>query len=264
LHWTQNDSLTYPELGREFIDNSEFSRRNFLLQSLTGVGAAWLAAQWPEILAAHDHAMQAVASPTPPPLEFFTPAQAVDVEAITAAIIPTTDTPGAREAGVVYFIDRGLSTFAKDQRDAFVQGLAVVSEMTKQLFPAAQSFASLTGDQQVQLLTALEAMKSGQDSQTPQGNRAKLAKLANVDGSQIFGLFRFSTILGCFSNPEYGGNRNHVGWDLMNFKPAMAHFPPFGYYDKEYREQHRPEPEGKTPEGGKPEANSGAGRGAGR
>jgi hypothetical protein len=93
---------------------------------------------------------------------------------------------------------------------------------------------------------------------------ASRSKLANIDGAQIFGMFRFATVLGFFSNPEYGGNRNRVGWDLVNFKPAMAHFPPFGYYDKEYREQHRPEQEGKKPEGGKPGANSGASRGASR
>jgi gluconate 2-dehydrogenase gamma chain len=224
------------------MESFEFSRRNFLIQSLTGVGAAWLAAQWPEILAAHDHAMQAVASGTPPKLEFFTPAQAADVEAITAAIIPTTDTPGAREAGVVYFIDRSLMTFGKDQREPFLRGLGVVAELTKQLFPAAQSFASLAADQQVQLLKTLEEKKP---EEPPKSGMAAQSKLANVDGGQIFGMFRFATILGFFTNPEYGGNRNRVGWDLVNFKPAMAHFPPFGYYDKEYREQHSASPAGK-------------------
>ena len=231
-------------VGADHMNEPAFSRRKFLLQSLTGAGAAWLAAQWPEILAAHDHAMQAVASETPPKLEFFTPQQAADIEAITAAIIPTTDTPGAREAGAVYFIDRSLMTFAKDQREPFAQGLSVVAEMTKQMFPPAESFASLTSTQQVELLKALEQKKP---EAQPKSEMAAQAKLASVNGEELFGMFRFATILGCFSNPEHGGNRNRIGWDLVNFKPAMAHFPPFGFYDKEYREQHPAKPEAAKP-----------------
>jgi gluconate 2-dehydrogenase gamma chain len=240
------------------MNDLEFSRRKFLLQSLTGVGAAWLAAQWPEIVAAHDHAMQAVASETPPKLEFLTPAQAADVEAISAAIIPTTDTPGAREAGVVYFVDRSLMTFAQDQREPLLQGLKVVADLAKELFPTAESFAALTAAQQVDVLKALEAAKPGEKEKPHTRPRTALA---SVDGQQIFGMFRFMTVLGVFTNPEYGGNRNHVGWDLVNFKPSMAHFPPFGYYDKEYREQHPAKPAGNKP-GASQGLNRGANRGA--
>src|SRR4051812_2703319 len=46
----------------------------------------------------------------PPPaniLSFFTPHEAITVEAMTARILPgTPDDPGAREAGVVNFIDK--------------------------------------------------------------------------------------------------------------------------------------------------------------
>ena len=222
----------------------DYSRRHFLLQSMTGVGAAWIAAQWPEILHAHDHAMQAVASTTPPKLEFFTPQQAADVEAICSTIIPTTDTPGAREAGVLYFIDRSLMTFAKDQREPFLHALAAVTQVTKNLFPAAASFASLSPDQQIATLKAVEATKPDEKRES---NPEAGAKPSSINGQQVIGTFRFATILGFFANPEYGGNRNHVGWDVVNFKPAMAQFPPFGFYDKEYREQHRAAPGVKKP-----------------
>jgi hypothetical protein len=88
------------------MERSDFSRRDFLMQSVVGAGSVWLAAAWPEVLAAQQHAhhtMRAVAAGAPAKLEFLTPAQAADVEAIASLIIPTTDTPGAREAGVVYF-----------------------------------------------------------------------------------------------------------------------------------------------------------------
>ena len=223
------------------MNDSNFSRRHFLIQSLAGVSAAWLTAQWPEILAAHEHARQAVASAAPPKLEFFTMAQAADVEAICAAIIPTTDTPGAREAGVVYFLDRGLMTFGKDQREPFIAGLGAVTQVSKQLFPAAASFAALPAAQQVEVLKTLEAMKSGETDKggaSLNGKNETAGKLTQIDGAQVFGMFRFATILGFFSNPEDGGNRDGLGWKLLDFMPSMAHFPPFGYYDKQYREQH--------------------------
>ena len=87
----------------------ELDRREFLFRAGTGLSAAWLSANWPALLAAADHARHAAQSRTPAKLEFFTLEEAVEVDAITARIIPADDTPGAREAGVVYFIDRGRS-----------------------------------------------------------------------------------------------------------------------------------------------------------
>ena len=66
------------------------------------------------MLAAATHARQAAAQSTGAyKFEFFTPEEAAEVEAIAARIIPTDETPGAREAGVIYFIDRALVTFAE-------------------------------------------------------------------------------------------------------------------------------------------------------
>ena len=54
--------------------------------------------------------------------EVFTPEQAKEVEAIAARIIPTDELPGATEAGVVYFIDRALKTFASDNLPLYHNG----------------------------------------------------------------------------------------------------------------------------------------------
>ena len=189
-----------------------FTRRAFLTQASAGAGAAWLAAAWPEMLAAQQHAhhmAHAAAAGAPGKLEYFTAAQAAEVEAITAAIIPTTDTPGAREAGVVYFIDRGLSTFAADQKKPFADALEAVAKKRKELFPASSDFASLSAAQQIEVLKAIEK-------------------------TQEFGTLRYSTVAGFLSNPEDGGNRDTVGWRLIGFDGSPTHTPPFGYYDAEY------------------------------
>jgi gluconate 2-dehydrogenase gamma chain len=49
---------------------------------------------------------------------FFDPATAAEIEAIAAQIIPDDDTPGARQAGVIQFIDRALAGYDQDKQDA--------------------------------------------------------------------------------------------------------------------------------------------------
>ena len=188
---------------------SEQNRREFLIQAGAGLSAAWLSANWPAILSAAQHAHKAALAATPAKFEVLTPEQAVEIDAITAQIIPTDDTPGAREAGVVYFIDRALKTFASGQKEAFAGGLAQVQGKTRELFPAAEKFSAASPEQQIAVLKALE--------NTP-----------------VFGLFRFATVIGFFCDPARGGNRNEVGWKLIGFDSSHVFQPPFGYYDKDY------------------------------
>ena len=57
------------------------------------------------------------------PDTFFNPHQRATIEAAMARIIPTDDTPGAREAGCIDFLDRYLSgigyIFAKPDGSGF-------------------------------------------------------------------------------------------------------------------------------------------------
>jgi gluconate 2-dehydrogenase gamma chain len=63
-----------------------------------------VAAQYPEVPYAP------LVPPAPGQLRFFTPHEARTVEAFTARLLPgTPQDPGAREAGVVYYVDHMLS-----------------------------------------------------------------------------------------------------------------------------------------------------------
>src|SRR2546421_7306959 len=127
---------------------NELNRRHFLLRAGAGLSAAWVSANWPALLFAATHAHNAAKAATPPKSEFFTPEEAAEVEAITARLIPTDDTPGAREAGVVYFIDHGLATFSADDQKTYRHGLPELSGRVSELFPGAIKFSSLTAEQQ--------------------------------------------------------------------------------------------------------------------
>src|SRR3954467_2200074 len=124
------------------------SRREFLVKSLSGVGAAWAVANYAGIEEAYAFVQQAAKSGTPS-LAFFTAAQAADVEAMAAQIIPTDSTPGAREARVIVFIDRILNTFEKDAGPEYAKGLAELTVETRRRHPSAASFAALSPADQV-------------------------------------------------------------------------------------------------------------------
>src|SRR4051812_16008315 len=122
------------------------SRREFLINSVSGLGAAWVATHYSSIIEAADFAQSSAGQP--PKLAFFSDSQAADVNAMAAQIIPTDDTPGAREARVINFIDRALVTFEKDQQPVYTQGLKDLNAQVKTFFPSAASFSALTPDQQ--------------------------------------------------------------------------------------------------------------------
>jgi gluconate 2-dehydrogenase gamma chain len=128
--------------------SSSKSRRDFLFHGFSGASSLWLAAHWPVLLSAATHAHQSVKSPANVKFEFFSPEQAVEIEAISARIIPTTDTPGAREAGVVYFIDRALVTFAKDAQKTCSGGLTDLQARVVEMFPGTAKFSAATPEQQ--------------------------------------------------------------------------------------------------------------------
>ena len=193
------------------MHDENFSRRLFLLHSLGGAGAAWLAAGWPEILAAHEHVHQAAKSGRPPRLEFFAPEQAAEIEAISAQIIPSDQTPGAREARVIYFIDRALSTFDSERKEPYRKGLGELQAAVAQKHPAVKKFSGLGSVEQIEMLKSIEK-------------------------TEFFEAVRAHTIAGFLANPEYGGNHDQVGWKLIGFENAPAFEPPFGYYDREYTE----------------------------
>ncbi|MCC7054429.1 MAG: gluconate 2-dehydrogenase subunit 3 family protein [Gemmatimonadaceae bacterium] len=178
------------------------SRREFV--GLAALGAAWLAAG--------TACARSDGTPASAPLVHLTAAQAAQVDAITARILPTDDTPGAREAGVVSFIDQSLKGFAKQQAPLFAEGLAALGEAVARQHGSTATFASLTAAQQDAMLRGIE--------KTP-----------------FFQAIRFATLAGFLSLPKYGGNRDYVGWDFIGQERAMQHSAPFGWYDRPENQQ---------------------------
>ncbi len=161
----------------------------------------------PEVLSALQHA-HTVKDASTVNFETLDPATAREIETIAAQIIPSSDGPGAREAGVIHFIDRALSTFASDDVEMYRTGMLAVQQKRRELFPETTAITSLDAEQQLTLVRAIET-------------------------SRFFDLLRTHTVLGFLGSPIYGGNRGEVGWQQIGFDHQMAYQPPFGYYDAE-------------------------------
>jgi hypothetical protein len=96
------------------LDSEHLSRRLLLQAIAATIGAAAVPSGWAEYAAAaalDTHAAAQAAGQAA--LSFFSKTEAADVEAVAAQIIPTDETPGAREVGVINFIDRALATIAR-------------------------------------------------------------------------------------------------------------------------------------------------------
>ncbi len=202
------------------------ARREFL-QLLGGTaGAAWLSAQWPAVLSAAQHAHDAAKAKLPATFEVFTAEQAREVEAFAAWIIPSGETAGAREAGVVYFIDRALKTFFSEALPVYQKGLEAAQKTTAELFPGVASFSAATEEQKLKIFTHI-----AEESERQKDGPRRLAPGGTED---FFQTLHAHTIFGFLVDPEGGGNRDYVGWKAIGRDPSHSFSPPFGFYDKDY------------------------------
>ncbi len=196
--------------AHSMYNNKDVSRRQFLQSASSLSGIAYLRLTGPALAAIAQAACAAKQESAS--YRVLGSVEAADFEAIAARIIPSTDSPGATEAGVIHFFDNAFADEMSDQLDAARAGLASFNAAFKRFASSADRFADVDPD-------------------------AQDAFLHTQDASEFFDLVRLMTIFGFFAMSRYGGNKNHVGWDLIGFEGHHdAWTYPFGYYDAEHRE----------------------------
>jgi gluconate 2-dehydrogenase gamma chain len=187
------------------MQGRHLSRRGFLAGAVAG--GALLRAGLPAVAALS--ASACTARDEEAAFRVLATAEAREFEAIAARILPTTDTPGAREAGVIWFIDQAFDSIMKGSLDFARTGLQDFQTGVADAAPGASRFSDL--DEQ-----------------------AQDEYLAKRQDSPFFGLMHFLTVAGFFGMSSYGGNRDNVGWKLLGFDPRHVWEPPFGHYDTQY------------------------------
>jgi gluconate 2-dehydrogenase gamma chain len=100
----------------------------------------------------HLHAGPAIKVPAPSRPTFFQPAEFQTVEALCERIIPRSDTPGARDAGVALLIDKAIAADPLLVLQ-YRAGLADINALSNASYE--KSFAALTEEQQIAILTPL-------------------------------------------------------------------------------------------------------------
>ncbi len=190
--------------------NNTLSRRRFLQSTGALSGTSLLKIGMPALAMITQAACSAKQQQAP--FTTLNVAEAADLAAIAARIMPTTDTPGAADAGVIYFFDRALGDEMKSDLPAIRSGLEALNNTVAALHPGKAQFASLSDDDQ---------------------DRA----LAKIDGNAFFGLVWLLTMFGFFAMSRHGGNKDNIAWDLIGYPGHNGAWQtPFGYYDGEYDE----------------------------
>ncbi len=209
------------------------SRRDFFKKTLTLIPLTVIATQTPNLIAAPEQQAgsdEKSAEPYSP--VFFTAPEWAFINAACARLIPMDELgAGAIEAGVPEFIDRHMQTgYAAGDiwylqgpyleagpefgyqgklppRDIIRVGIAGVNQWCKQ--SSGKAFAELNAAQQDDVLKKIE-----------DGS----VKTDGVPSKVFFTHLLNETLYGFFSDPQYGGNKDMVGWKLVGYPGARADF----------------------------------------
>jgi gluconate 2-dehydrogenase gamma chain len=186
----------------------DLHNRRAFLRAAAAAGAAWSAADLLSVEEALAWSAEQAAAKTSGGFDALSAGEAETIVALSSRIIPSVDKrPGAREAGVVFFVDRALATFNTGQRKLYADGLQDLNQRAAEMFKVT-AFSNLTVAQQDEVIRAIE--------KTP-----------------FFLAVRFDTIVGTFALPTWGGNRDYAGWHLIGLDHQPRFQPPFGAYDVE-------------------------------
>ena len=145
---------------------------------------------------------------TPQNLHVLTQDEAEILGLIAERIFPKTNTPGAVEIGAVSYIDIALAGDYAPLVPLYRQGLRAVNRYARAKYERA--FRSLSDELRDAVLVAFES--------------GSIDEFKNA--AEFFETVRYHVLEGVFCEPQYGGNKDMLGWRLVDF-PGQQ----FGYPD---------------------------------
>lgn len=138
----------------------------------------------------------------------FTEHERLIVCAIAERIFPTTDSPGAVEIGALDYVETALAGDYAAQAPLYRQGVRAVDRYARARFE--KVFLRLTDAEKDAVLRDFEAG----------------VPVFFKQAAEFFETLRYHVLEGVFCEPQYGGNKDMIGWRLVNF-PGQQ----FGYDD---------------------------------
>jgi len=195
------------------------ARRAFLVRAAVGAGAVAGAGFVPGAnTPAHEQRPETGAAAATQPHSngvehgaFLNDENAATIAAFTERLMPgAPDTPGARDAGVLNYIDLALAGAYADLQDFYRRGLAQLDAYCRKTYHG--PFVRLDAARQDDVITALE--------------QGKATGFTWPTAQAFFDTIRTHTMEGMFADPIYGGNKDFAGWRLVGFPGAQAMFTP--------------------------------------
>lgn len=144
----------------------------------------------------------------PQKFNVLTQDEAETLELIAERIFPKTNTPGAVEIGAVNYIDIALAGDYAPLLPLYLQGIRAINRYARSKFGLV--FHSLSDELQDAVLVAFEA--------------GSISEFKNA--AEFFETVRCHVLEGIFCEPQYGGNKDMMGWRIVDF-PGQQ----FGYAD---------------------------------
>ena len=197
-------------------------RREFLTIPAAALGGTLL-----YTLAGEPFRLQAQDGNVKVPLRFFTAAEARVIAAACERIFPSdANGPGAKEAGVVIYIDRQLAGPYGADKDRYTKG-AFVESVPEHGYQGKDNPRETYHDGIAKLGANFDELPAEQ----------QIEKLHSLEKTHFFQLLRAHTIEGMFCDPMHGGNAGLIGWQLIGYPgPRMSYRDDVDqHFGKEYR-----------------------------
>ncbi|MBN1927020.1 MAG: gluconate 2-dehydrogenase subunit 3 family protein [Prolixibacteraceae bacterium] len=138
---------------------------------------------------------------TEQPYRFFSPEEADCIIALSEQIIPHDKYPGATDAGVIYYIDRQLSSVFHYDQQTYRLGIESMqlacNDMHKKLFQ------DLPVSAQIMVMEEMEAGNLNKYN-WPGGNL-----------SSFFNLVLKHTMQAFYGSPIHGGNKDYMSFEML-------------------------------------------------
>ena len=222
---------------------SKNTRRDILRTTVVAGSAAIVSWIGPRTAVAETDSL-ALHPVAPRTLSYFTPTEFTFIEAAVSRLIPADELgPGAKEAGVTFFIDQQIAGSFGRAETWYMQGpwkegtpeqgyqlkltpaqlyrvgIQDIDDYCRRTFNR-KTFAELGAGDQDKILHGLEKGE---------------IELAGAPAKEFFAMLWQNTNEGFFADPIYGGNRDFVGWKLIGFPgPRYNYVNEIEQYGKPY------------------------------
>ena len=218
---------------------SKMTRREMIRTSAAAGSVAVISWFHPRAVAAAEDS-----SPQKQSYSFLTPAEVAFLDAAVGRLIPADETgPGAKEAGVTFFIDQQMAGAFGRAETWYMQGpwkdgtpeqgyqlKLTPAQLYRVAIQATDAYCRRTFNKK----SFAELAAANQDK-VLQGLEKGEIELAGAPSKEFFTMLWQNTQEGFFADPMYGGNRDFIGWKTVGFPgPRYNYVNEIGQYGKTY------------------------------